>query len=95
MGGLCCAQEKVSIPIHGEDRRTTNVPSMKNFTELKKITNIRDHYVLDKKPLGEGSFGTVYRAKIKAFGTPCALKVIKKEKLQSNPELPKLMIQEL
>ena len=42
---------------------------MKNFTGLKKINNIKDHYEFYKEPLGEGSFGTVYRAKIKSFGT--------------------------
>lgn len=67
---------------------------MKNFKNLKKIEDINDSYILEKK-LGEGSFGTVYRAKKLETQTDCAIKVVNKGKLQSQPELPGMMMQEL
>ena len=95
MGAVCCGQKGPSIqPVRTKietpntntnqndpNRRKTNIPNMKNFTGLRKITNIHDHYILDQESLGEGSFGKVYLAKNKSFETRVALKVIKKEKL--------------
>ena len=73
MGQLCCGGDKENlVPDNAGGRRGTNVPSMKNFTGLKRIEaskTIKDHYNFFEKPLGEGSFGTVFRAEHKSMKT--------------------------
>ena len=39
-------------------RRKTYVPSYRNFTALKFVNNLKDHYEIGDK-IGEGSYGTV------------------------------------
>ena len=67
---------------------------MKNFKNLKQVDNIRDLYKIGKE-LGKGSFGSVCRAVRSGATFECALKIIKKRDLLSNPLLPQLMISEL
>ena len=47
------------------------------------------------KKLGEGSYGSVFKAKYRKSQTDCALKIISKSSLNRHPKLPKLMMNEL
>ena len=67
---------------------------MKNFKNLKFIDDIEDLYEFGEI-LGKGSFGSVKRAIRKGTNFEFAVKVIDKDSLNSNPMLPKLMVQEL
>jgi serine/threonine protein kinase len=51
---------------------------------------ITDFESFDRKTLGEGAFGTVYKVKHKVSGNVFALKVILKEKVQASNMLPQL-----
>lgn len=85
MGNLCCNK--------GDERgfydrpRRTLAPNMKNFKNLKFVTDINALYVIGEE-LGKGSFGSVYRATRKGMNTQWAIKSIKKRSLHSNPMLP-------
>mmetsp|Transcript_34635 Transcript_34635/g.52970 ORF Transcript_34635/g.52970 Transcript_34635/m.52970 type:complete len:268 (+) Transcript_34635:26-829(+) len=76
------------------DRRQTFAVNMKNFKNLKYVDNIEDVYTFGAV-LGKGSFGSVNRATRKGANFDCAIKVIDKDSLNSNPMLPQLMMSEL
>jgi len=61
---------------------------------MRKITNIEERYKKSKK-LGEGTFGTVYAAKHRTANVPAALKIIKKDKVNSHKVYQTLMQGEL
>jgi 3-phosphoinositide dependent protein kinase-1 len=67
---------------------------MKNFKNLKFIDDINEIYEFGEI-LGKGSFGSVRRAIRKGTNFEFAVKVIDKDSLNSNPMLPRLMVQEL
>ena len=69
MGGICCGQRPTK-----QYKKT-----MLNFKDLKATYN------LDTKPLGKGSFGTVYRGTNKAnSNVKIAIKAINKRALSEN-----------
>ena len=75
-------------------RRVTYAPNMKNFKNLKQINDINEIYEFGEL-LGKGSFGVVQRATRIGTNFECAVKVIDKKSLESNPMLPRLMLSEL
>ena len=77
-----------------EPRRRTLAPNMKNFKNLKFVENVLDFYSIGDQ-LGKGSFGSVNKCVRLGSNTECAIKVIEKESLNSNPMLPVLMMNEL
>ena len=106
MGNICCNKEldsrgttleplsRSSSRISTEGRRVTLAPNMKNFKNLKHIDNISDLYSFGDM-LGEGSFGKVMKAVRIGSSSEFAVKYIEKDSLNSNPMLPKLMLNEL
>ena len=75
-------------------RRVTYVPSYRNFTSLKFVHNIKEHYDFSDK-IGEGSYGTVTLATHTKSKSRVAIKTVKKRSLSDNPLLPQLMLNEL
>ena len=70
------------------------VQSFKTFRGLKKIENIKDRYKIGQV-LGEGSFGQVRIAIHRQANIKCAIKIIKKEKVNEHQILKDLMANEL
>ena len=68
--------------------------SFKNYKGFKKVDNILDHYELSDT-LGTGSFGEVLRAMHKKANVECAVKIIKKKKINEHQILIDLMHNEL
>ena len=64
---------------------------MKNYKNLKFIDDINEIYEFGDI-LGKGSFGSVRSATRRGTNFVCAVKVIDKKSLESNPMLPKLMV---
>ena len=50
--------------------------------ETKFVEDIKKVYEINKKPLGQGQFGTVYRATQKDSGNEVALKSISKAQIK-------------
>lgn len=105
MGNACCTKDEHSRGRGPSDRwmlkrrspserNMTVAVNMKNFKNLKHIEDIEALYTFGKE-LGKGSFGSVSRATRKGANFECAIKVINKDSLNSNPMLPKLMMSEL
>ena len=67
---------------------------MKNFKNLKYIDDINEVYHIGKQ-LGQGSFGSVNKCTRVGQSKECAIKMISKDSLESNPMLPELMVSEL
>lgn len=68
--------------------------SFKDFKGFKRIENISEYYELFNT-LGSGSFGEVVRAEHKKASVECAIKIIKKRKIQEHQILIDLMHNEL
>ena len=83
-----------SFKVIPENRRQTFAPNMKNFKNLKYVQDIEAIYDIGDE-LGKGSFGTVNKCVRVGQKKQCAIKMILKDSLNSNPMLPDLMISEL
>ena len=105
MGNACCSKDgngargwngNFSISSRGRSRsrKETIAVNMKNFKNLRFIDNINSFYQFGD-PLGQGSYGAVYKARRIGADWDVAMKVIKKDSLESNPMLPQLMMSEL
>ncbi len=68
--------------------------SFKDFKGIKRVEDIHLHYRFIKI-LGKGSFGEVLLALNLRADVPCAVKVIKKSKIEKHDILVKLMHNEL
>eukprot|EP00347_Sterkiella_histriomuscorum_P010571 403375769 len=68
--------------------------SFKDFKGFKKIRNISDYYNFYQQ-LGQGSFGEVVKAEHRKANVICAIKIIKKKKIQEHQILIDLMHNEL
>ena len=68
----------------------------RKFREMRMLEDIESIYTWKRK-LGEGQFGTVYEAVHKKAQLPCAIKTVKKAKLEERLDdtLVELMMQEL
>ena len=62
------------------DQRLKKILTFKDFKGLKKVENIKERYKLGRV-LGHGSFGEVRIALHRQAGLKCAIKIIKKEKI--------------
>jgi serine/threonine protein kinase len=68
--------------------------NFKDFKGFKKVQNIKDRYKIGRI-LGEGSFGQVRIAMHRQANIKCAIKIIKKEKINEHKILKALMQNEL
>ena len=68
--------------------------SFKDFKGFKKIRNIADYYNFYNR-LGQGSFGEVIKAEHRKANVICAVKIIKKSKIEEHQILIDLMHNEL
>lgn len=68
--------------------------SFKDFKGFKKVHDISDYYRFGE-PLGNGSFGEVLKAEHKKAEVMCAVKIIKKRKIEEHQILIDLMHNEL
>jgi len=76
------------------DQKLHKIMTFKDFKGFKKIDNLKDRYKVGKV-LGEGSFGQVRIALHKNANIKCAVKIIKKEKINEHKILQGLMDNEL
>ena len=63
--------------------------------KLKFVVKLEEHYDIEEKVLGQGSFGKVLKGKSKTSGVDCAIKVVKKSLIKENPPLKKVVENEL
>jgi serine/threonine protein kinase len=68
--------------------------SFKDFKGFKKVHDISDYYQFGET-LGSGSFGEVVRAVHRKAEVSCAIKIIKKRKIEEHQILIDLMHNEL
>lgn len=73
---------------------TRRVLSFKDFKGFKKTHDILSNYTI-MEPLGKGSFGEVRKALHIKAEVVCAMKIIKKKKIQQHQILVDLMHNEL
>lgn len=76
------------------DQKANYVLSFKDFKGLKYVENIKDRYKIGRV-LGEGSFGQVRIALHRQAEIKCAIKIIRKEQVNSHKILQDLMRNEL
>lgn len=58
-----------------------------NIDSLIKKEKIEDHYTLDESALGTGGFGVVKKGYHKTTNQPYAIKIYKKQAMESEDEL--------
>ena len=68
--------------------------NFKDFKGLKRVSNIKDRYKIGRV-LGEGSFGQVRIALHRQADIKCAIKIIRKDKVNEHKILKDLMKNEL
>ena len=68
--------------------------NFKDFKGFKKIKNIKDRYKIGGI-LGEGSFGQVKLGQHRQANVKCAIKIIRKDKIEERKILEELMKNEL
>jgi calcium-dependent protein kinase len=68
--------------------------SFKSFKGFKKVNDYKKEYLLEKK-LSAGAFGTVWSAVHQKSQTACAIKIIKKDKINEASIYKELMMNEL
>ena len=76
------------------DQKFEYILNYKDFKGFKKIKNIKERYKIGKV-LGSGSFASVRIAQHRKANVKCAIKIIKKDKVESQPILMDLMKSEL
>ena len=76
------------------DFKHSLISSFKTFKGLKFMPNIKERYKIGQL-LGEGSFGQVRLAMHRQAEVKCAIKIIKKEKINEHQVLQDLMANEL
>jgi len=76
------------------EQRCKHVLSFKDFKGLKYVENVKDRYKIGRV-LGEGSFGQVRIALHRKAGIKCAIKIIRKDKINEHQILRELMENEL
>lgn len=76
------------------DARWKHVLNFKDFRAFKEIGNIKDRYKIGRV-LGEGSFGQVRIALHRQADLKCAIKIIRKDKINNHDVLKDLMKSEL
>ena len=76
------------------DQRYKHILNFKDFRGFKKVDNIKDRYKIGRV-LGEGSFGQVRIALHRQAEVKCAIKIIRKDKINDHEILKKLMSDEL
>jgi len=76
------------------DQKHVHILDYKDFKGFKKIKNIKERYKIGKV-LGSGSFASVRIAQHRKANIKCAIKIIKKDKVESQPILRDLMKSEL
>ena len=71
-----------------------HILTFKDFRGFKKVQNIKERYKIGRV-LGEGSFGQVRIAMHRAADIKCAVKIIRKDKINEHQILIELMKNEL
>ena len=76
------------------NQRYGSILSFKDFKGFKQVKNIKDRYKIGRV-LGEGSFGQVRIALHRQAEVKCAIKIIRKDKIDEHDILQELMKNEL
>ena len=74
--------------------RYQHILNFKDFRGFKKVANIKERYKIGRV-LGEGSFGQVRIAMHRSADIKCAVKIIRKDKINEHQILIELMKNEL
>ncbi len=82
--GICCNQKSLSFSIPKEKSSFQNKKSVKEDPQEKKKSGLKIDDFINKRKLGEGSYGKVFLVENKKNGCLYALKKIKKERLLKN-----------
>ena len=76
------------------EQRYKHILNFKDFRGFKKVDSIKDRYKIGRV-LGEGSFGQVRIALHRQAEVKCAIKIIRKDKINDHEILKALMNDEL
>lgn len=74
---------------------STRLISFRNYKGFKEVEKVRHIYKFFEPPLGSGQFGSVYKCFHRKSKRECAIKVIKKSKIQEAKIYQELLQQEL